>query len=72
MSGKNNVNPDHYKVAGRDKRDDNIPPRRPGAPVAGKKRGRRRGPKAPNFIPGAPAVGEPERPESPGEDRGAR
>jgi hypothetical protein len=38
MSGKNNVNPDHYKVAGRDRPDDAARARRappaPGAPRA--------------------------------------
>jgi hypothetical protein len=27
MSGKNNVNPDHYKVAGRDRPNEVIPPK---------------------------------------------
>jgi hypothetical protein len=26
MSGKNNVNPDHYKVAGRDRPNETLPP----------------------------------------------
>jgi hypothetical protein len=60
MSSKNNVNPDHYKVAGRDKPDDNIPPQRPVAPAAGKKNPARRDEAPPNFIPGAAPVGKPD------------
>lgn len=26
MSGKNIVNPDHYKIAGRDRKNENLPP----------------------------------------------
>ncbi len=55
MSGKNNVNPDHYRIAGRDRPNETLRPRTlkpdPAPPArAGKKR-----PAAPNFIPGAPA-----------------
>jgi hypothetical protein len=57
MSGKNNVNPDHYKVAGRDRPNEALAaePRVPAehaylAPAKGRR--------APNFIPGALPVGE--------------
>lgn len=54
MSSKNNVNKDFYTIAGRDRPNEDLvmakPPR--GAPP-----GRRGGPR-PNFIPGAPPVGE--------------
>jgi hypothetical protein len=51
MSGKNNVNPDHYKVAGRDKQDDSARARREKPPTG--KSHRKKGDPAPNFIPGA-------------------
>ena len=54
MSGKNNVNPDHYKVAGRDKQDDIARARRETTPT-GKSR-RKKGDRLPNFIPGAAPV----------------
>ena len=57
MSGKNNVNPDHYKVAGRDRPNEVLAdvPRAPGdSPHLAAAKGRR----APNFIPGALPVGE--------------
>ena len=67
MSRKNNVNPDYYKTAGRDRpNEDVIPPARPAAaepPPRRRKKGHR---SAPNLIPGAPPVGE--RPESDGTD----
>jgi hypothetical protein len=55
MSGKNNVNPDHYKIAGRDRPNEVLAgePRVPdayGAPGKGRS--------ARNFIPGALPVGE--------------
>ncbi|HEY7520075.1 MAG TPA: hypothetical protein VIE36_17435 [Methylomirabilota bacterium] len=56
MSGKNNVNPDHYKVAGRDTQDDRARARRE-TPPTGKPR-RKKGDPAPNFIPGAPPAHE--------------
>jgi len=61
MSSKNNVNKDFYTIAGRDRPNEDLvmakPPR--GAPP-----GRRGGPR-PNFIPGAPPVGEsPAEPET--------
>jgi hypothetical protein len=57
MSGKNNVNPDHYKIAGRDRPNEVLAaaPHRHGegadaAPAKGRA--------ARNFIPGALPVGE--------------
>ena len=68
MSGKNNVNPDYYKLAGRGRPDEEVPPAtRSGATRSGaakttaRKRKKGDGP-PPNLIPGAPPVGE--RPES--------
>ena len=57
MSGKNNVNPDHYKVAGRDRQDDRAPARRESPPP--EKPHRKKGESAPNFIPGAAPVNKP-------------
>jgi hypothetical protein len=55
MSRKNNVNPDHYKVAGRDRPNEVIPPEHATRdPETINKRGRKRA----NFIPGAPPAGE--------------
>ena len=54
MSGKNNVNPDHYKVAGRGKQDDIARARRDTAPTG--KSHRKKADRAPNFIPGAAPV----------------
>jgi hypothetical protein len=57
MSGKNNVNPDHYKVAGRDRPNEVLssePRLHDEAAYAAPAKGRR----APNFIPGALPVGE--------------
>ena len=51
MSGKNNVNPDHYKVAGRDRQDDIARARRE-TPPTGKAR-RKKGVAPPNLNPGA-------------------
>jgi len=56
MSGKNNVNPDHYKVAGRDKPDDIARARRETPPM-GKSR-RKKADRGANFIPGAAPVNE--------------
>jgi hypothetical protein len=53
MSSKNNVNPDHYKVAGRDRPNENLLPEphfRDGVSAKG-------GPR-PNLIPGAAPVGK--------------
>lgn len=54
MSSKNNVNPDHYKVAGRDKPDDSARARRETPPTG--KSHRKKGDPSPNFIPGAAPV----------------
>ena len=56
MSGKNNVNPDHYKVAGRDKQDDIARARRETPPTS--KAQRKKSGRASNFIPGAAPVNE--------------
>lgn len=56
MSGKNNVNPDHYKVAGRDRQDDSARARRQ-TPPTGRPR-RKKGDPAPSFIPRAAPAGE--------------
>jgi len=56
MSGKNNVNPDHYKVAGRDRPNEVIPPEhtaRDMETINAKKSGKRK-----NLIPGGAPVGE--------------
>ncbi len=59
MSRKNNVNPDYYKQAGRDKPDDDRRPQpRPGGATAPPPRRGRKRPPPRNFIPGAPPVGE--------------
>jgi hypothetical protein len=57
MSGKNNVNPDRYKVAGRDRPDDRARARRE-TPPTGKAPRRKGDPAPPNLIPGAPPVGQ--------------
>jgi hypothetical protein len=57
MSGKNNVNPDHYKVAGRDRPNEVIPPEHANKNQNLEAQNTRRGKKGkakPNFIPGAP------------------
>jgi hypothetical protein len=64
VSGKNNVNPDHYKTAGRDRQGEDLvgtprPETTGSAPRRRKKKGD--GP-PPNLIPGAPPIGE--RPKS--------
>ena len=53
MSGKNNVNPDHYKVAGRDRPNETLLPEAHAKDGARGKRASR-----PNFIPGAVPVGK--------------
>ena len=66
MSGKNNVNPDHYKVAGRDRPNETLPPGNDGDVDMTAKPGRqgKRGKARRNFIPGAAPVGEsPAKPE---------
>jgi hypothetical protein len=59
VSRKNNVNPDYYKTAGRDRPNEDVPP--VARPTTGEPPSRRRkkgdGP-PPNLIPGAPPVGE--------------
>jgi hypothetical protein len=70
MSGKNNVNPDHYKVAGRDKQDDAARGRRE-TPPTGKSR-RKKGDPAPNFIPGAAPVNEAPAGDDESEEQGDR
>lgn len=68
MSHKNNVNPDYYKTAGRDRPNEDVSP--PSRPVPDEPPPRRRkkgdGP-PPNLIPGAAPVGE--RPASDEDDR---
>jgi hypothetical protein len=56
MSSKNNVNPDHYKVAGRDRVDDKVRARRETPPTG--KSHRKKGDSASNFIPGATKANE--------------
>ena len=55
MSRKNNGNPDHYKVAGRDRPNEVIPPEHAKRDL---ETTNKRGAKRENFIPGAPPVGE--------------
>jgi hypothetical protein len=56
MSRKNNVNPDHYKVAGRARPNEVIPPEHANRdPETINKRGAKG---TPNFIPGGAPVGE--------------
>ena len=63
MSGKNNVNPDYYKLAGRGRPDEEVPPATRSSPEKKPTRRRKKGDGPPaNLIPGAPPVGE--RPES--------
>ena len=57
MSNKNNVNPDHYKVAGRDRINMDLKPEYTGHDVEAENR-RGRGKPAANFIPGGLPVGE--------------
>jgi hypothetical protein len=63
VSRKNNVNPDHYKIAGRDRpNEDVVPSPRPGPARPEVRRRKRKGDgPPPNLIPGASPVGE--RPE---------
>ena len=70
MSGKNNVNPDHYKVAGRDKQDDIARARRE-TPATAKSR-RKKGDRAPNFIPGAAQVNDAPAAGDESEEQGNR
>ncbi|MHB0969823.1 MAG: hypothetical protein ACYC7A_10335 [Thermoanaerobaculia bacterium] len=57
MSKRINVNPDHYKIAGRERPGDGL--ERSKEP-ARKRTVVRSGAGSPNFIPGAAAVGEPD------------
>jgi hypothetical protein len=66
MSQKNNVNPDHYKVAGRDRPNEVVPPehasKNKNLESENAKPPKKRRTAPPNFIPGAAPVGEsPER-----------
>ena len=66
MSRKNNVNPDHYKVAGRDRPNEVIPPEHAQRdPETINKRGG----KPKNFIPGAAPVGESPAPDDDEDDQ---
>ena len=59
MSRKNNVNPDYYKLAGRDRPNEDVPPSARPAPADASPRRRKKGDRpSPNLIPGAPPVGE--------------
>jgi hypothetical protein len=57
MSKKNNVNPDHYKVAGREHMDERLNQQRDSQMLAKSKQTRSK-PGSRNFIPGAAPVGE--------------
>ena len=57
MSSKNNVNPDHYKVAGRERPNEAIKPEHTGRDVETENK-RRPKKRTPNLIPGAAPVGE--------------
>ena len=59
MSRKNNVNPDYYKLAGRDRPNEDVAPpaRSTSADAPSRRRKKGDGP-SPNLIPGAPPVGE--------------
>jgi hypothetical protein len=59
MSSKNNVNPDHYKTAGRDRPNEAIKPEHTGRDIEAENRGGGKRPK--NFIPGAAPVGESDK-----------
>jgi len=59
VSRKNNVNPDYYKVAGRDRPNEDVTASARPAPAEGPPRRRKKGNRpSPNLIPGAPPVGE--------------
>jgi hypothetical protein len=61
MSAKNNVNPDHYKVAGRNEPNERMPEQA----SAGGGQPHSRRPGQANVIPGASPVGSTEAPPSP-------
>ena len=56
MSHKNNVNPDHYKLAGRDRPNEDVLPEEEKQKYAQAKAGAQQGRQ--NFIPGAAPVHE--------------
>ncbi len=59
MSHKNNVNPDYYKTAGRDRPNEDVPPASRPVPDEAPSRRRKKGDgPRPNLIPGAAPVGE--------------
>ena len=59
MSGKNNVNPDHYKVAGRDRPNEALRPEHVSKDLESQNaRPPKKRKAAKNFIPGAAPVGE--------------
>ena len=60
MSSKNNVNPDHYKTAGRDRPNESIEPEHLGRDIESENR-RGHGKRTKNFIPGAAPVGESDK-----------
>lgn len=60
MSGKSNVNPNHYKVAGRERQGEDVVHEREKQEAALEAAARRRGPA--NFIPGAAPAGQAEAP----------
>ena len=57
MSSKNNVNPDHYKTAGRDRPNEHLEPEHTGHDIESENKRAGKG-KRKNFIPGAAPVGE--------------
>jgi hypothetical protein len=64
VSRKNNVNPDYYKVAGRDRPNEDVPPpARSGADALPTRRRKKGDGPPPNLIPGAPPVGERPQPD---------
>ena len=65
MSKGNNVNPDHYKVAGRDRPNEDIKPEHTGRDIETENK-RGHGKPQPNLIPGGAPVGE--SPEAKGDE----
>ena len=63
MSRKNNVNPDHYKAAGRDRPNEVV------LPEIEKKELTTKGTPARNFIPGGAPVGDSSEPRDEEKDR---
>jgi hypothetical protein len=69
MSSKNNVNPDHYKVAGRDRPNEHLEPEHTGRDIEAENKRPAKGRRSRNFIPGAAPVGEsPETDEEEAKD----